>query len=314
MLPENFHPMLATLSEPFSSPDFSFEIKWDGYRCLSFLDGKTRLLSRNQKELTDFFPDLQNLHQKLKLPNCLIDGEIIALRNGKPSFLELQKRAQLKNINKIKQMSSTIPVVYVAFDLLYLNNNPIFKKPLIERKELLIKNCISEDELVISNYIHKDGVNYYNSIVEMGLEGVVAKKNDSPYIPGKRVKTWLKFKRRLKQNFIICGYNLQPTKRGQLSSLLLGAYYDYKLQLFGMVGTGFSHSDLELILKELEKIKTDICPFTQTAITQKNTVWVKPVIVGEVEYLELTDDNSLRHPVFKRFRPDLNPKDCKFEG
>ena len=121
------------------------EIKWDGYRCLAFIDSGTRLLSRNQNEITQVFPELQNLHQKLKTNGCLLDGEIIALHNGKPSFLELQKRAQLKDLKKINFYKAKIPVVYVAFDLLYLNQQAIYHKPLAERREHLISNCHPEN-------------------------------------------------------------------------------------------------------------------------------------------------------------------------
>lgn len=313
MLPENFQPMLATIAEPFDSTDYTYEIKWDGYRCLAFLDSNTRLLSRNQKELTAIFPELQNLHKRIKQTGCLIDGEIIALRNGKPSFFELQKRAQLRNIKKITQCQTGIPVVYVAFDLLYLNQTAVYQKSLAERRELLVNNCYSENEFIITTFIETNGLAFFKAICAMKLEGVIAKKNGSIYLPGKRVKTWLKFKRKLLQNFVICGFVLNSTSGKAIRSLILGAFVEYTLAFFGMVGSGLTEPELALIFLELEKLKTEVSPFTETIIAQRNVVWVKPLIVCEIEYLELTDKGCLRHPVFKRFRPDLQINDCQYE-
>jgi DNA ligase D-like protein (predicted ligase) len=314
MLPESFPPMLATIAEPFDSTDFTYEIKWDGYRCLAFIDSGTRLLSRNQNEITQVFPELQNLHQKLKTNGCILDGEIIALRNGKPSFLELQKRAQLRDLKEMNFYKTKIPVIYVAFDLLYLNQKAIYHKPIAERRESLLSNCYPENEFILANFIENKGIAYFKSINALGLEGVIAKKNGSTYLPGKRVKTWLKFKRKLLGNFVVCGYLRNTDPRPKMRSLILGAYLENKLHLFGMVGSGFSPQEIPIIQLELKKLTTEICPFTGTALKQKYTIWIRPLIVCEIEYLELTDEGSLRHPVFKKFRPDLQIEDCQYEG
>ena len=314
MLPVSFPPMLATIAEPFDSTDFTYEIKWDGYRCLAFIDSGTRLLSRNQNEITQVFPELQNLHQKLKKNGCLLDGEIIALRNGKPSFLELQKRAQLKDFNKINFYQTKTPVVYVAFDLLYFNHQAIYNQPIAERREYLLSNCTQENELILANFIENKGIAYFKSISALGLEGVIAKKNGSTYLPGKRATTWLKFKRKLLQNFVVCGYIINQDLQPKMRSLILGAYLENKLHLFGMVGSGFSAKEIPIIQLELKKLATEICPFTESVLKQKHTIWIRPLIVCEIEYLELTDKGNLRHPVFKRFRPDLQIEDCQYEG
>jgi DNA ligase D-like protein (predicted ligase) len=312
MIPDNFQPMLATIAEPFDSIDFTYEVKWDGYRCLAYLDSETRLLSRNHKEITYIFPELNDLHKKIKQSGCLLDGEIIAFRNGKPSFLELQKRAQLRDIKKINYSKTKIPVIYVAFDLLYLKQMAIYPKTIEERRRLLLDNCNQTEKFILANYIEKNGIDYFKTICKLGLEGIIAKKNGSPYLPGKRVKTWLKFKRKLQQNFVVCGYIMNP--KAAIRSLLLGAYLEDNLRFFGMVGTGFTEHELVNIKIELGKLITEVCPFTRTALNQKDTVWLRPLIVCEIEYLELTDKGSLRHPVFMRFRPDLQSEDCQYEG
>jgi DNA ligase D-like protein (predicted ligase) len=313
MLPKTLKPMLASLADPFDSPGFTYEIKWDGYRCLAFLTTETSLQSRNQKDISYIFPELLGIHKQIKQSGCILDGEIIALRNNKPSFMQLQQRAQLRKEEHIKAAVSMIPIVYVVFDLLYLNELSILNEPIEKRRLLLAENISNTDELILATSIEKNGISYFNAISQLELEGVIAKQKGSPYLPGKRTKTWFKFKRKKLGNFIICGYSLNPAICGQLSSLILGAYYLNQLKLFGMVGTGFSASELDFIKKELGKIATTICPFTGAALRQKNVTWTRPLVVCEVEYLELTDDGSLRHPSFKRFRPDFTPADCIFE-
>lgn len=305
--------MLATMTEPFDSPDYTYEIKWDGYRCLAFLDGSTRLQSRNLKDLTPVFPELTGLHQLIRIPGCVIDGEIVALRSGHPSFPELQKRGQLRNEQQINRAAKTAPVYLVAFDLLYFNYQPMINQPIEARRDLLETHFFDQGPLLLSKYITGSGLKYFQAVSDLNLEGVVAKKKASRYLPGKRSRLWLKFKRKLRGPFIICGYALHTTVRGELRSLILGAYVNHQLKYFGMVGTGFSLDDLPRILAELQGLQTDSCPFTDWPNGLNTIHWVQPRLVCDVEYLELTDDGSLRHPSFKKFRPELHPKDCQFQ-
>lgn len=312
MLPDFLKPMLASLGEPFDSSEYTYEIKWDGYRCIAFLDSYTKLQSRNLKDLTPIFPELVNLHQHSHQHGCIIDGEIITLRSGKPSFTDLQKRGQLRAENQIKIAAKTNPVLYVVFDILYHNDCSIINEPIENRREILLNNFSESNEFVFSKAIDGSGLNFFEASSKLGLEGVIAKKKASIYLPGKRVKYWQKFKKKCRGTFVICGFTLKPSSRGNLSALILGAYQQELLKLFGMVGTGFTQDELIILENELTKIKTQICPFTGTALVQKNTVWIKPVIVCEVEYLELTEDGNLRHPSFKKVRSDLVPEDCQF--
>lgn len=303
------------MAEPFDSEEYTFEIKWDGYRSLAFFDSHTRLQSRNLKDISDIFPELSQIHKFFKQSGAVMDGELIALRDGKPSFTELQKRGQLRNENQILNAVKTIPVTYIAFDLLYLNYQPLFHEPIEKRRLLLAENLYPSAELVLADSIEGKGIAYFNSISQMGLEGVIAKKKGSVYSPGKRVNTWLKFKRKKSGPFIICGFVINPSSRGELSSLILGAYLEGKLSYFGMVGTGFSRKELEIILKELQKIVGESSPFSKSNKSiPGNVYWTRPIVVCEVEYLELTDDGCLRHPSFKRFRSDLKPEECIYQN
>lgn len=306
--------MLASMAEPFDSEEYTYEIKWDGYRVLAFLDSDTKLQSRNLKDITAVFPELTKIHRSQKR-GLILDGELIALRNGKPSFLELQKRGLLRDESRIRMAVQSIPVVYVIFDLLYLNYQPLLNEPIEKRRLLLTENLNPAFGLILADFIDSRGTAYFKSISEMGLEGVIAKKKGSNYLPGKRVKTWLKFKRKRIANFIICGFVKNHSSRAELSSIILGAFLDEKLTPFGMVGTGFSRNESLIILNELQAITTKTCPFNGfNDYGLKNVFWTKPWLVCEVEYLELTDDGSLRHPSFQRFRPDLKPENCNYIG
>lgn len=315
MLPIYIKPMLAkTAIEPFDSPDFTYEIKWDGYRCLAFTSSKTQLQSRNLKDISAVFPELNNIHQRLNKPNCILDGEIIAFRDNRPSFLELQKRAQLRNEQQIKTAMKSVPVVYVTFDLIYWNDQSMIHEPIEKRRSLLTETLTPTDDLIVTQFIENSGISYFKAITQLNMEGVMAKQKGSFYLPGKRVGSWLKLKHKKMGNFVVCGYLINPTSRGFLSSLILGAYFSNEFKFFGMVGTGFSTNELRVIENELSKIVTSNCPFNDIPINSEKVHWTKPLVVCEVEYLELTDEGSLRHPSFKKFRPDLHPEDCIFEN
>lgn len=306
MLPRTLKPMTAKVSQPFNSPQFTYEIKWDGYRCLAFLDSAgTRLQSRKENSFNFLFPELLTLHRKVKSLGSVLDGELVAIRDGKPSFLQLQKRGLLRNEQRIKAAIINIPVIYVVFDLLYLNGEPIYRELIETRRSALRDILVSDDQVIISDYIENQGVKYYESIVELGLEGVVAKKKGSKYSLGKCVDDWCKFKNRRTDNFIICGYKGQYT----IEELILGLYFNEKLIPVGSVSFGLR--ERKAIKNELDTIQTSVNPFMQKDSPKTGFVWVKPILVCVVSYLEWTEANYLREPVFKQFNFEVLPKDCR---
>ncbi len=305
MLPRTLKPMTAKVRQPFNSPQFTYEIKWDGYRCLAFLESDgTRLQSRKENSFNFLFPEFLSLHQKVKSLGCVLDGELVAIRNGKPSFLQLQKRGLLRNEQRIKTAVINIPVIYVVFDLLYLNGHPIYHEIIETRRMALRDILIPDDQVIISDYIEEQGIKYFESIVKLGLEGVVAKKKGSKYSIGK-CDNWFKFKNRRADNFIICGYKGQNT----IEELILGLYFNEQLIPVGSVSFGLK--DRKLIKKELDLIQTQICPFAYKSGHKKGVVWLKPIIVCTVNYLEWTEANYIREPVFQHFNFDVSPQDCK---
>ncbi len=312
LLPPTIRPMLAVAAAPFDAEDHVFELKWDGIRCLSFLDRGTRLQSRNLRSLNDTYPELTGLHQVVRGAPCVLDGEIIALRDGKPSFLAIQKRHNARLPGTIHRVVRQIPVVYMIFDILYIRGEDISRLPFRRRREILAETLGEADQFILTQIIPKTGQAYFNSATALGLEGVVGKQIDSPYLPGKRSRYWVKFKNTHVASFLICGYTENVTSRGSLSALVLGAHVEGKLTSLGLVGTGFSQSDLALLQTELEARRTEVCPFTGEVLRMKGFHWAVPELVCDVEYLELTEQGTLRHPLWKGMRADVAPGECRF--
>ncbi|MGE5598566.1 MAG: ATP-dependent DNA ligase, partial [Bacteroidota bacterium] len=175
-LPPAIPPMLAVLTEPFDSPDHVFELKWDGIRCLSFLDGGTRLQSRNLKVMNEIYPDLAGLHRHVRAAPCVLDGEIVALKDGKPSFLALQKRHNARRAETIRRVARSIPVVYLIFDILYARGENLTRLPFRRRREILAENLIEADQFVLTQLVPERGRDYFAAAVRLGLEGVVGKQ------------------------------------------------------------------------------------------------------------------------------------------
>ncbi|MBC7325464.1 MAG: ATP-dependent DNA ligase, partial [Moorella sp. (in: Bacteria)] len=255
-------PMLAVTDQPFDSPDFIYEIKWDGYRCLAYLDGSTFLQSRNLQDLTPTFPELAGLHRGVRGQPAVLDGEIIVLdEGGRPSFSRLQARGRLAAPAKIRQAAIHTPAIFVAFDLLYYCGDNIMARPLSARKELLqeaIKQ--QQDYLLVSTFIEASGTSFFNACVRQGLEGVMAKARESPYLPGRRSPYWRKFRHTRQGEFVIVGYEPGKGERS-LGALILGEYRQGRLVYRGKVGTGFDREEEERLLAELRKVQPVPPPF-----------------------------------------------------
>ncbi|MGE5530093.1 MAG: non-homologous end-joining DNA ligase [Patescibacteria group bacterium] len=312
MLPKNIPPMLAVATAPFDAEDHTFELKWDGIRCLSFIDGGTRLQSRNLRALNEIYPDLDGLHQAVRGAPCVLDGEIVALRDGKPSFLALQKRHHARLPATVKSLARRIPVVYMIFDVLYWEGKDITRLPFRRRREILEETLAPADRFILTQVVPERGRDYFAAAAALGLEGVVGKKLDGPYLPGRRSRHWVKFKHTRTASFAVCGWTENPTARGALASLVLGAYVDGRLANFGLVGTGFSRSDLAFWERELKAFATVTCPFTGAPLRMKGFHWAEPRLVCDVQYLELTDQGTLRHPLYRGLREDVAPEECVF--
>ena len=295
--------LIAEMQEPFDSPDYIFELKLDGERCLAYLDKNgVHLQNKRKLILNPRFPELSQIHKHIKT-RCILDGEITVLVDGKPDFSQVQRRALMSNKFKIQLAADKYPASLTAFDILYYKDRLVIDLPLMERKALLQKVIKSEnDRLAISRYIGEQGKALYDAAAKQGLEGVVAKKKSGIYQLGKRTKDWIKFKNLLDDDFVILGY---IEKENNVVSLILGQYKENNMIYKGHVTLGVSREDFKII----SGTNTSQPPF-EPPKGNENAVWIKPDLVCTVKYMEKTSNGGLRQPVYKGLRDDKEPKDC----
>lgn len=300
--------MLATLTdERFDDPDWIYERKLDGERVLiRRVDGKVKILSRNAKQLNATYPELVEALEG-RGPDIVVDGEVVAFKDGVSSFRRLQKRMQKRTAEEARQ--SGVAIYCYLFDILYCDGYSVEKLPLIRRKAIL-KRALDFGSTRVRYTPHrtKDGVAYWKAACRKGWEGVIAKRADSPYRHS-RSRDWLKFKCVNQQELVIGGYTEPQGERIGFGALLLGYYEGDKLRYAGMVGTGFDDDLLRSLSKDLRKRQTDESPFADEVKDSRDIHWVNPALVGEVGFTEWTDDGKLRHPRFLGLRRDKKPKD-----
>lgn len=306
--PQTITPQLATLVD--EAPDgegWLHEIKFDGYRILAFIKGKTiTLKSRNNIDWTFKLQSIAQSLKKLSLKNAVLDGEIVLLdREGKSNFQLLQ--------NAIKAEKAA-HFVYYVFDILYYDHFDLKSLPLIERKKIL-HSLIPDENITIrySDHICNDGKAMFHTACEMALEGIISKRFDSTY-QTRRSKSWLKVKCLKRQEFVIGGYTNPQGSRSHFGSLYLGVFNDKdELEFAGNVGTGFTKSSLKEIYEQLQPNISQKNPFNSRPPDAKHAHWLKPVLVAEVEFTQWTKDSHLRHPSFKGLRLDKAAKTVKRE-
>lgn len=301
--PGGVRPMLAfAVEHPFDSARHLFEPKWDGYRCLAFVDaGEVRLQSRNLRDVTADFPSLAALHRFLGARRAVLDGEVTAWEKGRPSFSALQARAGR--------------VVFVAFDILELEGRVLMGEPLEERRaalERVLGDAAGGDgPVILSPAVPERGRQLFARAVGLGLEGVVGKERGSPYVQG-RSRYWLKVKARRSADCVICGYRLAPG--GGLGSLVLAVPAPQGgWRVVGSVGTGWDRRTAEQVLALLRGLGSHAPPGELPRELRRGVNWVEPRLVCSVAYLEVTRDGVLRHTSFLGLRPDLDPSAAALE-
>lgn len=302
-------PMLAVSAEPFNSEEYIYEVKWDGFRCLSFLGDITVLQSRNNLDFTRKFPELEGLHHYAEKP-VIVDGEIVIMDNGIPSFYELQKRGWSRDKTAIAKAAREKPATYVVFDILYAGKEKLIGLPFSERKEILREVIQPDERIYICEGIPEHGIDFYRACVEKNLEGIVAKKLDSVYLPGKRSPHWKKIKKFLEGEFVVCGYKQTVKGSARADSLLLGAVLKGSFVFQGLVGSGLGGIIGGEIYKLLTPLENHNPLFKIPRELARGLIWVNPAVCVSVEFLEPARDGGLRHPVFRGIRQDLEPEDC----
>jgi bifunctional non-homologous end joining protein LigD len=306
--------MLATgATKPFSSPDWVYELKYDGYRMLVERDGDSvRMLSRNGNDLAAGFPDIEAAVLALPFRRFIIDGEVVVQDDaGLPRFQLLQKRARVSNSREIERYAHELPATLYAFDFIAFDDFDARPLPLRTRKELLRTLLPSAGTLRYSEHVYERGVDFFAAAEAMGLEGMVAKRADAPYRGG-RSSDWVKVRAHRTGDFAIVGFKKSSRARGY-GSFHVAAYRDGVLTYAGSVGTGVTASHLDDALAKTAADVTAKPPFAgapTSAAATKNDLWVEPRLVCEVRYLEWTEAGNLRHPVFLRFRSDKPADEC----
>ena len=312
-MPDKLSPMLATLvKKPFSGPEWFFEPKLDGYRVMAYLeDSQVKLISRNGLDTTAKYPQVKAELQKQTASQMLLDGEMVALdESGRPCFQCLQDYANPFLSRSSGGQPLKYSLLYYVFDILYLNGYDLRDVPLAERKNILAAALSSSAHIRPVEYFENEGETLFEVSVAHGLEGVMAKRKDSLYAPGKRSQEWLKIKSVESDEFIIAGFTRGAGNRaGTFGSLLLGSHQgrDKKLVFNGSVGTGFDDDLLASIRQKLDKLKSPKSHFQDIPGLPSEVTWVKPELVAEVKFAERTREGLLRAPVFLRLREDKSP-------
>jgi bifunctional non-homologous end joining protein LigD len=339
-MPRNLEPMLATPAKVLPPDDgWGYEIKWDGIRARAYIaDGRVRLAARRGTDHTPRYPELAAMADALGGREAIFDGEIVAFdESGKPSFQLLQRRMGLTTESTIRLRAAETPATYVAFDLLWLDGEPLLAEPYERRRELLAGLGFDGPHWQAPAHHVGDGDQLWKAIRAQGLEGVVAKRLGSPYRPGQRSREWLKVRYRRGQELVIGGWMPgEGSRGGRVGSLLVG-HWDatpeeaeslgrpQRLVYAGGVGTGFTQEMLERLKGLLEPLRREDSPFElgedpELKYRQRardrgaGPVWVEPQLVGEFEFSEWTREGTLRQSAFKGLRDDKDPREVVRES
>lgn len=305
--PEWFEPQLATLTrERFSDPDWLYERKLDGERCIGYRDGDLlRLMTRNRNQVNSTYPELVRALSAQHACQFVVDGEVVAFRGRTTSFSELQQRLGVRDPGA--RLIHDVPVYFYIFDLLYADGQDLRQQPLRERKRRLRGLLAFDEPLRYTVHRNRDGEAYWAQACRRGWEGVIAKRADAPYRPG-RGRDWLKFKCENSQEFVIGGYTDPQGSRTGLGALLIGYYADSGALVYaGKVGTGFDGATLARLHSELGGLERSGPAFGRGSLPRSGVHWVEPRLVAQVAFTEWTTAGQLRHPRYLGLRDDKDP-------
>lgn len=287
-----FPMLISERREPFNNPDWIYELKLDGCRCIAYIErGRVVLRNKRNMNLLPRFMELQYIDKQIR-GKCVLDGELVVMYKGRPDFYRLQRRTILTDRLQIELETNRFPASFIAYDCLQSGDKVLLQTPLMERKAILQSFIDENERFSYTRYVQEQGIELFELTRKEELEGVVAKRANSLYYPGKRSKEWIKFKHLIDKEYIICGY-----KQGKPTSLILGEYINGNLVYAGAVSFGVRREILSIL-------KKDCCPFLDKNISgSSHIVWCKPEHVCVVNYMPNTKD-ALRQPVFKGIKAD----------
>ena len=316
VVPHYIAPMKAVLGQQLpADPGWTFEIKWDGMRAITGLDpsdpARSRMWSGNQIEITHRFPELVDIGRSMGGARAVIDGELVALAaDGRPSFGLMQSRMHLDRAADARERAAEVPVTYMVFDLLLLDGNDLTSLPLSARRSALDELFHSGPHWQLSA-LHDDGHALNDAVHEMQLEGLMAKRLDSQYLPGKRTTAWRKVKRRIEQNFVVGGWaEGEGGRKGRIGGLLIGGYRDGALEYAGRVGSGLRDDEIGALLRAFADLPRDSSPFAAGSVPRvdaRAAHWVEPRVVISVAFAEWTNEGRVRHPAYQKRVPGADP-------
>ncbi|MBU5331742.1 DNA ligase [Anaerocolumna aminovalerica] len=298
-------PMLIKEEKPpFDSEDYIYELKFDGIRSVAYLDDRVDLRNRRGIMITSLFPELSDINKQVS-GKCILDGELVVLKDGKPDFYEVQRRTVMRDPFKIQLASTKYPASFIVYDILYYQDKELLSSPLIERKELLQSVINENNRLIFSRYIETYGKQLYDLANAQKFEGIVAKRKDSKYYMGKKAEFWIKSKFYDSIDAVVCGYIYKPN---DMTSIIIGQYMGSKLVYKGHVTLGAG-------IKKLNKYGykvIDQSPFGYVPRGNEGAVWIQPDIVCTIEYMP-SKREGMRLPIFREIRDDKSPIECQVD-
>jgi bifunctional non-homologous end joining protein LigD len=301
--------MLATLvGGPFDDPDWLFEVKWDGFRVETVVDGGgVRLWTRGEKDAAEwYFGPFLEPPTWIAAKQAVVDGEVIALdERGEPDFALLQARIKGRGV-----AAEPTPFVYEVFDLLHLDGRSLLEEPLEERRRLLADVLRPDPRVRLSEHVEADGISFFEAARARGLEGIMAKDRRSPYVPGKRTDRWQKVKIRPEQELVVGGWVKGTGKAVDLGALLVGVYEDGTLRYAGKIGAGFTNSNREELLAAVAPLATSESPFVAPVprAAARDAQWLRPELVIRAEFAGWTTDGLVRQAAYKGIELEKDPR------
>jgi bifunctional non-homologous end joining protein LigD len=318
-MPEHIVPMTARLQEdvPADEQRWAFEVKWDGVRAIAYAQpGRLRLESRNLNEVTEAYPEVRGLIEDLGMREAVLDGEIVTFDDqGRPSFELLQRRMHVTTPSAVRRLMRTHPVVYAIFDLLYLDGHSLMDLAYVERRRRLEELKLGGPAWRVPAAHTGDGRALLEATAAQGLEGIMAKRLDSTYEPGRRAGAWLKIKHTRRQELVIGGWVPGEGRRSRrIGALLMGYHRDGEFVYAGRVGTGFTERSLTELQRKLEPYLRPTSPFAGRPPLPRGAVYVEPCLVAEIEFRQWTSEGVMRAPSFKGLREDKAPRQVVLES